>query len=820
MSFDDRQRLDEDQRQPRITQLHLALTRLRSCVTFMHSGAHPDDEMSSMLAALSYRDGFDISYACANRGEGGQNDIGTESSAALGTVRTAEMEAAARVLDLRLYWLSTHKDDSVFDFGFSKSGEETLRNWNRQRTLERFVSIVRREQPDILCPTFLDVPGQHGHHRAMTLLAHEVMDCSADPMFVIDEKIELCDQMSDSEAEHRQLMANTPWQISKLYLPAFGGGGSAYDDEEPPPSTTLRVSATGRDPITGWSWENLGQQSRRYHLTQGMGRWVMHDDEREWPLHLAKSYLGGNGNDDTLHDGLAYDFQQWAMRIDDAQLSAALCRVHDALNDTINGFPDFSDVTNSGFTAYAAIDSALTLCVPPQHLTLKQRLIRKQTQLSRVITLASGATSIAWCEKTFWHPGDRNKIIIDTTPPEQVNVQCDVKLVASRVEQHVTYWSIQDNELVLDRTAKPDNPYPDTWFPGKPEGPVLQFTLTRDEISVEHYQALETPAVVLSAASAVVQPDAVLVNLARPIEAFKVQINRCYPDQATANLNVPDGWAISRSDNEIMLSPPSVLPTGMYELPVELDQQTTMLETRVQFPHIKPRVFNSPAKLRVRAVSIELPNVRIGYIGGGNDRVAFWLRAMGFIVHEFNDEQLGDAVALKGALASVDTLVIGVFAYRMRANLTSLASTINGWVNDGGHLLTLYHRPWDNWNPEIIPPARLEIGQPSLRYRITDENAAVNYLTPNHPALNTPNIIDAPDWQGWHKERGLYFAKSWDPSYTPLLSMSDPEEAAHEGALLVAHIGKGQHIHTSLILHHQMEHLVPGAFRLMANLVR
>ena len=102
---------------------------------------------------------------------------------------------------------------------------------------------------------------------------------------------------------------------------------------------------------------------------------------------------------------------------------------------------------------------------------------------------------------------------------------------------------------------------------------------------------------------------------------------------------------------------------------------------------------------------------------------------------------------------------------------------------------------------------------------MTDENADVHHLLPEHELLNTPNRITPEDWSGWHKERGLYFAKAWDEAYKPLLSMADPGEAAHSGALLCAEIGKGRHVHTSLILHHQMNQLVPGSFRLMANLV-
>ncbi|WP_299792762.1 hypothetical protein [uncultured Marivita sp.] len=182
---------------------------------------------------------------------------------------------------------------------------------------------------------------------------------------------------------------------------------------------------------------------------------------------------------------------------------------------------------------------------------------------------------------------------------------------------------------------------------------------------------------------------------------------------------------------------------------------------------------------------------------------------------ELTDDQINHETAL----AAFDTIVIGIFALQFRDGLLDEMPRIRDWVEDGGTLLTLYHRPWDNWDPETVPPRRLEIGQPSLRWRITDAQAEVTHLEPDQPLLTTPNRITAEDWDGWVKERGLYFAKSWDAAYTPLLSMADPGEDPLTGALLTAEIGKGRHTHCSLVLHTQMAHLVPGAFRLMANLI-
>jgi hypothetical protein len=155
---------------------------------------------------------------------------------------------------------------------------------------------------------------------------------------------------------------------------------------------------------------------------------------------------------------------------------------------------------------------------------------------------------------------------------------------------------------------------------------------------------------------------------------------------------------------------------------------------------------------------------------------------------------------------------------RFRPGLGDAVARLHRWTSAGGTLVTLYHRPWDNWDPNTVPPKRIEIGQPSLRWRVTDEKATVRHLAA-HPVLTTPNQIGPADWDDWIKERGLYFAKSWDDAYVAPLEMADPDESPHKGALLVADIGKGRHVHTSLILHHQMDNLVAGAFRLMANLI-
>jgi hypothetical protein len=181
---------------------------------------------------------------------------------------------------------------------------------------------------------------------------------------------------------------------------------------------------------------------------------------------------------------------------------------------------------------------------------------------------------------------------------------------------------------------------------------------------------------------------------------------------------------------------------------------------------------------------------------------------------------LGEDSLTAGSLSGFTTIVVGIFAFGLRRDLQAATARLHRFVEEGGHLVTLYHRPTDGWDPARTPPRRLVIGSPSLRWRVTDPAAPVTVLKPDSPLLTYPNRIDPADWQGWDKERGLYFAAEYDPAYEELLSLSDPGEAPLKGALVSARIGQGRHTHVALVLHHQMDRLVPGAFRLLANLVQ
>ncbi len=763
------QRIAEERSHPRIVSLWQALTALRSTVGFLQSGAHPDDETSAMLAALRFRDGFDIAYVCSTRGEGGQNDIGREATRDLGTLRTAEMERAADVLDMRLHWLSTSPDDTIFDFGFSKSGTETMRKWGRERTLDRFVHVLRTEKPDILCPTFLDVPGQHGHHRAMTEAAHLVMDLAADPSTEVGDL--------------------PPWTVSKLYLPAWGGGGSAYDDEAPPPEATVTVKASGVDPVTGFSYERIGQQSRAFHATQGMGRWVPAGEERDWPLHLVRSAVAGSGTD--LSTGLPATL---------ADLGVAAAQT--AIEEAIDAFPNGPAIVAALAAAMTHVQNAMPVAAPEHH----HRLRRKEAQLARAIRLAAGVDVHVRSSTDVLRPGGTS------------GVDVEIRTAAGAITTHRIVvpdgWTTDGTSLTVAADAPPTIAYPNAYDPLRPRAPYLEVETRVADVTATTRHGFEVEPLVLPRRSATLTPQTALLNLAGKARSVRIALSDMKPDAAAPAFDTPAGWTAVGESADIVLTAPADLTPGLYAVPLLLDGEATLSTRRIAYPHVAPRLRTYPAVLNLRAVDVAVPDARIGYVGGGNDNVLHWLRAIGCDARPLDDADLaGDA------LDNLDTLVVGVFALRTRPALRAMMDSIHAWIEAGGNFVTLYHRPSDAWDADAVPPRRLAIGTPSLRWRVTDEAADVEHLAPHHPLLTTPNPIGPDDWAGWHKERGLYFASAWDDAYTPLLSMADPGEAPHEGALLSAAIGVGRHTHCALILHHEMEMLTVGAFRLTANLV-
>lgn len=833
-----------------VVELWEALLPLGSVNSFMNTGAHPDDERSSLLARLSRGEGAHVVSVTANRGEGGQNAIGTQYEDALGALRSREMEEASRAFGVDLYFLSEGAGDRITDFGFSKSPEEALAYWGEEETLRRLVLTIRESRPDVMFTSFLDVYGQHGHHRAMTQATLRAYRLAADPQ-AFPEQLE---------------EGLRPWAPRKLYLPAESGAGSTYADAEPPPPLTLSVDTGAYNPIFGATYDQLGEQSRVYHQSQGMGSW--HPEEPAVAsLHLLRSRGNTRTTDTSVFSGLPNTVGDLAEGVPDRRLARMLRTAHEHIEAATAAYPDYVSVAASVQDALSSVRNARArLAVvaergrigEAERYDLDFRLARKTEQLaaaSQQAALLVTRLEVPEPEDDelpeypyVLTPGGSAQLTLTAFRGGEVNVS-DVSfdLIVPEGWEAVLEGEAGGGDLTQNSTlsatytvtapadAAFTTPYRRHASPYGANSPVYGVVRYRvDGVPVSVQVGPEERVAVLPELSLEAASPQMVLNTANPSRSFEVAVTAtshlAEGAETSLSLGVPDGWQVEPAAvdlsfagvGEVQGASFSVTPPadgaepGRYSLELsatgdaESDQQ---VET-ISYTHVGDNFLPQPATVEVQAFPVTVPDLRIGYIDGGSDTVYDALRQLGLTV-----ELLDEETVTAGDLSVYDSIVVGIYAYAARPDLAASNARLHRYVREGGNLLVQYHRPSDNWDPETTAPFPLELGSPSFSWRVTDENAPVTYLEPENPLLNTPNAITEADWTGWVKDRGLYFPSEWDDAYTALLSMGDPGEEPLTGSLLTADIGEGRYTYSSLIYYYQLDNLVPGAFRMMVNLL-
>ncbi|MCZ0962546.1 PIG-L family deacetylase [Paracoccus benzoatiresistens] len=779
----DQERLARREASPALLRLSHALSRLGGVLTVMNTGAHPDDEQSGLMAWLRFGLGHRVVIACSTRGEGGQNALGPERGGLLGAIRTREMEEAARVLDCDVAWLGFGPGDAVHDFGFSKDGDATFARWGRHLIVARLARAYRIYRPDVVLPTFLDVPGQHGHHRAMTRAAAEAIGLAADPAALRDRP-------------------EAPWTVTHHYLPAWSGGGGTYDDALPPPQATLEITADAQDPTTGVAHAEIGQWSRARHASQGMGQWSG-ASQRTWGLHRV-----GGGAEVRLAQSLPQtlgDLADLAGPAGNAIHHAAGC-----VSLAQASFPDRARIREELAQADAALQDAERAATPAFMNKHGHRLARKRREIGVALAEAAGLSPLAWVQPAGLRPGGTAKLRVEHAIPPAACDMTITPMLPQGVAAPAMALTKASTELEL-RVAE-DAPLTDAFHPGFDplggNGPAwLRVEATISGRPLQFAVDLEHPLEVLPTQEVALHP-ARLVRLTEDREPLTVTVT------GTPELDLPPGWHLAQEGSRLTITPPAATPPGIVTIPATVGGCPAHSVATASYPHVGTVRQLVPATLHVLTLDLARPHgARIAYVGSG-DSVGNWLRQLGL------DVTLLDEIAPDEDFLAYTTVLVGVVAFGNRPDLAAATQRLHAFVRHGGHLVTLYQRPDQGWYPDSTPPCRVMVGTPSLRWRITDPAAPVTILEPDHPLLSGPNRIGAGDFDGWDKERGLYFAAQWADPYVPLLAMADPGEDPLHGALISGRIGRGRHTHTGLVLHHQMDRLVPGAFRLMCNLIQ
>nr|WP_272211592.1 PIG-L family deacetylase [Marinicella sp. W31]MDC2877488.1 PIG-L family deacetylase [Marinicella sp. W31] len=550
-----RQRIEQEKASSSLVRLHRALSRLKSPLTMMNTGAHPDDEQSDMLAWFRFGLGMRVIIGCSTRGEGGQNVLGPERIGALGVLRTREMEEAARALDADIHWLGHGPDDPVHDFGFSKDGDATFARWGEDRIVERMVRAYRRERPDIVIPTFLDVPGQHGHHRAMTRAAETAIRLAAD------------------ETAYPEHFAEglKPWRVAKYYLPAWSGGGGTYDDDLPPPPATVTVVSEGRDPATGADYGRIGEWSRYYHASQGMGWWPERPDHA-WELHLLIG-LDGGAHENTILDGLPTTLA--SLCSDEAtSLVKHLVTADAAIAAAIDAFPDREAITRSLISASGEIEAAVEAAPAAFVEAHGHRLSRKLIEIDAAILETEALFERAYGEAECLTPGGSTVLAVvlseDTNRTVTVNPILSEGVTASPPSEEA---GIIRFTLSAAADAPLTGQYPPLWSSLGGNAPV-SITLETEVggRKVTGHFDLETALPVIPAHSLALSPNAFIV----PVQRLGTNLSfaaQTEDPNLRINFRTPDGYQIKVNGEQCALSLPKKPLPGLVTLTPEIDDQ-------------------------------------------------------------------------------------------------------------------------------------------------------------------------------------------------------------------------------------------------------
>ena len=331
------------------------------------------------------------------------------------------------------------------------------------------------------------------------------------------------------------------------------------------------------------------------------------------------------------------------------------------------------------------------------------------------------------------------------------------------------------------------------------------------------------PLVVTPAIGVRVEPEARLLPLDGSPLPIGVTVHAERAADGTVNLKLPQGWRCEPAEQSFHLKSAgdteplrfSVSPAGdvaarAYTIQAVAQVGESVYTTGWQsigYTGLRPYNQYKPAELRTRKVDVKLaPGLRVGYVMGTGDTVPEAIEALGITPHLLSNDELATA-----DLSQWNVLVIGIRAYSVRPELASAESRLEAFVERGGTLIVQYQGS--------SFPAPLPLTMKGMAERVVDERAPVKLLDPANPLLASPNAITAADFDGWFEERGHGFLDHWDPGYTALTETADPGQDPQRGGLLVLHRGKGTYIYVAFALYRQFPELVPGAFRLFANLL-
>ncbi len=791
------------------SEILLQLKKLNVLGSVLYIAAHPDDENTRLMAYLANEKLYRTGYLSLTRGDGGQNLIGDEQGVDLGLIRTQELLAARRIDGAEQFF------SRAFDFGYSKSPEETLTFWGHDKILSDVVWVIRKFRPDVIITRFPTTgEGGHGHHTASAVLAGEAFDAAADP----------------AKFPEQLTQGVSVWHAKRILWNTFNFGGTNTQSND-----QFKLDCGDYNPVLGKSYGEIAAASRSQHKSQGFGV----PAQRGSVIEYFKTIKGPSPVIELMEDVEI----SWKRTADEG------------VANMVNGVIEKFDVSHPEKSIAALVDLYKKVEVLQDDFWKNQKLHDLKVLIQNCSGLFMDATTTA----RYAVLGDSLKInlvvnnrsgalilnadaylnddyiIFDQLTKNTNSVKLYTMFIRPNTKLTQPYWlespmdkgsfTVTDQQQIGKGESDPLQ----VVFSMLIEGKEFKFTIPvrykyTDPVKGELYQPVTIlPKVELNYNGSVFlainnKPVDIVTHVRSNLPAASNYSIIKQTSSKISNSNNPftfNSTATNKLNTESSTFTLSGVDAGYVE---EIKLQANdgqhnyhQYKKNIEYDHIPSIVYFKEATAKLSKIDLKTEGNLIGYIPGAGDKIPDALIQMGYKVVTLKESDITAA-----NLKQFDAVVTGVRAYNTNEWMNNVYDELMQFVNEGGVLLVQYN------TSNQIGPVKAKISPYPFtisRNRITDEEAKVNFLIPGHPALHYPNKITDKDFEGWIQERSIYHAEKADTSFKNILSMKDPGEKELDGSLIIANYGKGRFVYTGLVFFRELPAGVPGAYRLFANLI-
>ena len=836
------------------------LRKLPTIASLMHTTAHPDDEHGGMLARLSRGDGARVSLLSLTRGESGDNAIGPELFDALGLIRTEELRQAGRY-----YGVDAQYYTRAVDYGFSKRLEEAIEKWGPDEVLRDMVAIIRTERPFVIVSRFQgNARDGHGQHQAAGLLTKQAFEAAGDP----------------SRYPEQIAAGLRPWRAMKLYMGGVrepegwtvrldtGGydpvAGESYATLGRLGLSVQRSQTGGRfNPEPGPSVAYYARLSSRVDAPARESSFLDGIDTGIRGMYRALGVSVPPGTDGLL-DAIAteIDAALAAYQVSNPSLAAPpLARALGATRTAASRLGDEAEVAFLLGVKERQIADALHAV-----LGLRATAVAQPPGTPE----ATGPFSPGPPPMGPVVPGqsfDVRATFANRSPVPLEPVHVAVQPADANGGWHITSRDgapaasegpiVRRFAVTVPKDAEPTRPYfgrnsiqdalyriEDAEFLYRPFGPaaldlVVRYVVSgvpvelRRPVSVMEsnlpYGHDTRALTVVPAIGVTLSPGHAIARLDAASDismTADVVSNVDGATEGTLRLEVPEGWSVEPAAQSFAFSRAGERTQFTFAVrapsaPGREHRVTAVASaggreyregyTTIRHRDLETRRLYRDAAASVRGVDVRIAQgLKVGYVMGVGDDVPSGLAQLGVDVQLLGARELATA-----DLSAFDAIMTGTRAYAVRDDLRTYNRRLLDYVRDGGNLIVLYNT--QEFVPAEHAPYPGEL--PRTAEEVSEEDSPVEILVPDHPVFTTPNRITPADFEGWVEQRGSKFWTVWDPNYTPLLATQDTGQPPQRGGWLHARYGKGHYTYFAYAFHRQLPYGVPGAYRLLANLL-